>query len=158
MIDKTCINEINEEIKTVIQGICKWIQTFYKNIKSTVLVNGQCANWFNIERGCRQGDPISPYIFILCVEILAISIRENKQIKGITVNNVEHKISQFADDMQLMNPGDKISFEKSIELISKFGRVSGLFLNAEKTNVVWLGSKKYSKCKYMPTLNFVWNP
>ena len=70
-------------------------------------MNGQTTQWFTVERGCRQGDPISPYIFILCVEILAIMIREDSDIKGIWINKVEHKISQFVDDTQLMNNGEK---------------------------------------------------
>ena len=56
------------------KDICRWIETFYTNIKSTVIVNGQSSKWFC--RGCRQGYPISPYSFILCVEILGIMIRE----------------------------------------------------------------------------------
>ena len=124
---------------------CRWIDTFYKNIKSTVIVNGQTTQWFTVERGCRQGDPISPYIF--CVEILAIMIREGSDIKGIWINKVEHKISQFADDTQLMNNGEKKSFEKSTNAIHKFGKVSGLFLNADKTQAIWLLSKKIFKSK-----------
>ena len=138
--------------------LCRWIDTFYKNIKSTVTVNGQTTQWFTVECECRQGDPISPYIFILCVEILAIMIREDSDIKWIWINKVEHKISQFADDTQLMNNGKKKSFEKSIGAINKFGKVSGLFLNADKTQAIWLGSKKYSRVKYMPHLKMVWNP
>ena len=122
--------------------ICRWVKTFYKDIKSTVIVNGQPTEWFKIERGCRQGDPISPYLFILCVEILAIMIREDKEIKGIIINESEHKISQFADDAQLMNGGDRQSFEKSMNLLEKFGNISGLRLNTDKTQAVWLGSKK----------------
>ena len=75
-------------------------------------MNGQTTQWFTVERGCRQGYPISPYIFILCVEILAIMIREDSDITGIGINKAEHKISQFADDTQLMNNGEKKSFEK----------------------------------------------
>ena len=62
---------------------------FYKDIKSSVTVNGQLSQWFAIKRGCRQGGPISPYLFILCVEILAIMIRQNKHIKGIFIGETE---------------------------------------------------------------------
>ena len=48
----------------------------------------------------------------------------------------------------------KKSFEKSVDAINKFGKVSGLFLNADKTQAIWLCSKKYSKI----TLKMVWNP
>ena len=138
--------------------ICQWINTFYCNIKSTVLINGKPTKWFKIERGCRQGDPISAYLFILCVEILAIMIREENEIKGIYIGDTEHKIAQFADDAQLMNGGDRQSFEKSMEIITTFGNVSGLFLNAEKTQAIWLGSYKDSKTIYMPHMKIIWNP
>jgi exonuclease III len=61
---------------------CRWIHTFYNNIKSSVFVNGNLGSWFHVQRGCRQGDPISPYLFIICVEILGIMIRENKKNQG----------------------------------------------------------------------------
>ena len=70
-------------------------------------MNGQITQWFTVERRCQQGDPISPYIFILCVEISAIMIREDSDIKGLWIKKVEHKISQFADDAQLMDNGEK---------------------------------------------------
>ena len=140
------------------EDLCQWIATFYKDIKSTVIVNGQTTPWFEIKRGCRQGDPISSYIFILCAEILSLMIKENKDIKGITVGNVEHKISQFADDTQLMNKGDRESFEATFDTVDTFGKVSGLMTNTEKTQAVWLGSKKHSTIKYMPHLKIHWNP
>ena len=90
--------------------LCRWINTFYRKINSAGVVNGQTLSWFSIERGSRQGDTVSPYLFILCVEILASMIRENVDIKRICINEVEHKIWQFAGDARLMNNGDIMSF------------------------------------------------
>jgi hypothetical protein len=140
------------------EDFCHWIETFYKNTKSTVIVNGRTTPWLDISRGCRQGDPISPYLFVLAVEILAIMIRENKDIKGIVTNNKENKISQFADDTQLFNRGDCKSFEESIQVVNRFGKASGLFLNEDKTEAIWLGSLKNSKVTFAPHLKMVWNP
>ena len=138
--------------------ICQWISTFYKDIKSSVTVNGQLSQWFAIQRGCRQGDPISPYLFILCVEILAIMIRQNKYIKGIFIGETEYKISQYADDTEITLEGDKNSFEETVKTINTFGKASGLFLNAGKTSAIWLGNKRNSLVKYMPHLQMEWNP
>ena len=140
------------------ESMQKWVEIFYKDIKSTVIVNGQASSWFNIERGCRQGDPISPYIFVLCVEILAVMIRENDDIKGITINSVEHKISQYADDTEFTLAGDRNSFENCLSVLDTFGKKSGLFMNIEKTSVMWLGNMKNSSLKYMQHLNMTWNP
>ena len=71
--------------------IRQWVKIFYTNITSAVNQGGNLSEIFNIQRGCRQGDPLSPYIFLICAEILAIQIRKNEKIKGITVGNIEKK-------------------------------------------------------------------
>ena len=73
------------------ESIQKWVKTFYNNIKSAVNQGGNLSEFFRIERGCRQGDPLSPYLFILCAEIMAIKIRENPKIKGIKVLHMNMK-------------------------------------------------------------------
>jgi len=46
-----------------------WISTFYTNIESAVINNGFTTNWFKPSRGVRQGCPLSPYLFVLSVEL-----------------------------------------------------------------------------------------
>ena len=76
----------------------RWINTFYKNIQSCVMNNGLSSEYFNLSRGVRQGDPLSPYLFLLAVETLAIAVRENIEIKGIVIEQQETKLLQYADD------------------------------------------------------------
>ena len=138
--------------------LIQWISAFYKDIKSTVIVNGQISQHFQVERGCRQGDPISPYLFILCAEVLACKIREDKEIKGINIDNTAFKISQFADDTAFLLNDDQRSFEKLFGHLDSFASISGLKLNHGKTLNVWLGSKCNSQVKWLPHLNMTWNP
>ena len=49
----------------------------YKNIQSCVINNGFASDFFALERRVRQGDPLSPYLFVLAVEVLAIAVRQN---------------------------------------------------------------------------------
>ena len=77
----------------------QWIHTLYNNISSCVLNNGYSTPSFAVERGVRQGDPLSAYLFIMILEILCISIRGNDDIQGIPVDNEEIKLGLFADDL-----------------------------------------------------------
>jgi hypothetical protein len=85
-------------------------------------------------------------------------IRENDNIKGIVVNNVEHKITQYADDTEFTLAGDRKSFEECLNVLDVFGKKSGLIMNNEKTSAMWLGNVKNSSVKYMQHLNMIWNP
>ena len=83
-------------------SIKQWIYTFYNGIKSCVFQNGISSDYIYPQRGCRQGDPISHYLFLLCAEILEISIKNNKDITGIRLGDEEYKLSQYAADTSLI--------------------------------------------------------
>ena len=87
----------------------QWIKLFYHNTESCILNNGWSSDFFKPERGVRQGCPLSPYLFILCVEILAEAMRKDKIIRGITIDGQEIKISQYADDTTLILDGSSVS-------------------------------------------------
>lgn len=138
--------------------IIQWISAFYNNIRSYITVNGSRSSGFDIKRGCRQGDPISPYLFVICAEVLACKIREETEINGIKIADTEYKISQFADDTSMLLNGDKASYEKLFELLNEFQQISGLKINYEKTANVWLGSMKNAKDKFLEHYDMEWNP
>ena len=121
-------------------SLTNWVRTFYTNIKSCILNNGRSSDFFTLQKGVRQGFPLSPYLFILSVEVLGKSISANSQIKGVAVNNTEIKISQYADDTTLIVNGEQESLSAALNTIDNFGYASGLKLNDKKTDALWIGS------------------
>jgi len=78
------------------------------------------SNFFTLERGVRQGDPLSPYLFVIAVETLAIAIRQNSDIEGIYIGEEqETKLLQYADDTTAIL-ADTNSAEVLFELLARF--------------------------------------
>ena len=119
----------------------KWIQILYTNPSMVIKNNGWISNQICMSRGIRQGCPVSALLFILSVEVMAISIRSNEEISGFIFNNFTHKLTQYADDTTLLLSNiDSIS--KAIKTINQFCKVSGSRLNINKTEGIWLGPYK----------------
>ena len=100
--------------------IQKWFKILYSDMSSSVIVNGHISKGFDISRGCRQGDPISPFLFVLVVEVLAEMIRNNTNIKGITIDEVEFKLTQYADDTTLILDGSTGSLNNVMNNLTTF--------------------------------------
>ena len=124
----------------------RWVEIFYKNIQSCVLNNGFASDFFALERGVRQGDPLSPYLFVLAVEVLAIAVRQNTCIKGIPINGQETKLLQYADDTTA-TLSDLNSARAFFDLLDTFKLLSGLAINYSKTEGMWIGSCRNNNSK-----------
>ena len=66
-------------------------------------VNGQYSHWFHVKRDTRHGDVLSPYLFLICAELLASMIRQNENIHGINILDEEILLSKFAEHFASMS-------------------------------------------------------
>ena len=122
--------------------------------------NGQCSNLFAIERGIRQGDPCSPYLFLICAEILSSLLLQNAKIEGIRVKDREVVIAQFAYNIALFLDSNEQSFSEAIWTLQNFAEMPGLKMNNNKTKVIWIGRKKSFQVQFffLRDMNFCWDP
>ena len=88
---------------------------------------------FPLKSVTRQGCPLSPSLFNIVLEVLAMAIREDKEIKGTHIGKEEVKLSLFADDMILYIENPKDTTRKLLELINEFSQVAGYTINIQKS-------------------------
>ena len=103
--------------------------------------NGFTTGPFALSRGVRQKDPLSPYLFIIALETLAIMIREDDGIKGIMIQDEPVKLSLFADDMTCFIK-DSSSYTNPFITLKTLSECSGLKTNNEKTEALALGKNR----------------
>uniref|UniRef100_A0A803THD1 Reverse transcriptase domain-containing protein n=1 Tax=Anolis carolinensis TaxID=28377 RepID=A0A803THD1_ANOCA len=112
------------------------IKAIYSQQTARVIINGQASDTININKGTRQGCPLSPSLFILTIEVLLNAIRKNKDLKGLRTKNYSYKIRAFADDLVCLIEDPIDQFDKWWEAIRNFGEVAGLKINKEKTKIL----------------------
>ena len=76
--------------------LIQWVKTLYNNITSCIAYKGWCSQYFSLQRGVRQGCPLSALLLLLVIEILACKVRQCNQIQGIQLpSNHIVKISLY---------------------------------------------------------------
>ena len=109
-----------------IEGTClNIVNAIYDKPTTNIILNGEKLKAFPLRSGTRQGCPLSPLLCNTGLEVLATTIREEKEIKGIQIRKEEVKLSLFADDMILYIENSNDSTRKLLELISEFSKVAG---------------------------------
>ena len=127
--------------------LLRWLKLFDTDIQARVIQCGFASGPIDIVCGCRQGDPISPYLSIFGGQILAILILQCADIKDITIKGVEFKLTQYADDTTLFLDGSILSLKAALNILEIFGSFSGLKVNSDKTKLIWIGGKRYCRDK-----------
>jgi hypothetical protein len=121
------------------EGWLRWMRACIFESSMSVLVNGSPTEDFKVGRGLRQGDPLSPFLFLIVVEGLAGMMRRAVDIgkfRGYQVSNsINFQMLQFADDTILMGEGTTDNLWTIKTLLRSFELVSGLKINFVKSKL-----------------------
>ena len=109
------------------------IKAIYYKPTASIILKGQQLQAFSFRLGTSQGCLLSPLLCILVLEVLAIAIIQEEEIKGIQIGREEVKLSSFADDITLYMENPKDSTKKLLELINKFSKVARHKTNIQKS-------------------------
>ena len=112
-----------------------WIRLLYTSPQACVRTNNDYSDYFPLKRGTRQGCPLSPLLFAIAIEPLAVALRSS-QIPGIMRGGVEHKVSLYADDLLLFVSDLDRAFPLVLNLLEEFGQISGYKLNFQKSELM----------------------
>ena len=114
--------------------------------QESCIINGvNTTKYFELQKGAQQGDPISAYLFILCLEIVFILIKANKRVKRINIFKHSYLYSAYADDTTFLL-SDKRSIKELLNTFPTFSKYSGLTPNHEKCEIAGIGVLKVTFC------------
>ncbi|XP_010523177.1 PREDICTED: uncharacterized protein LOC104801567 [Tarenaya hassleriana] len=116
-----------------------WIKACVTTPKFSIAINGELVGYFKGRRGLRQGDPLSPYLFILSMEVLSRMLdkgaasgrfRLHPRCSQPTITHLS-----FADDVKIFSSADKTSLQEVMNILHDFSKCSGLVLNQSKSEI-----------------------
>ena len=132
------------------------------NFQAVTVVNGNISRRINVERGCRQGDPISGYLFILAIEISSLFLKKSKAKNYKSRIENGQLLDIHPDDLSIYlesNKSNKPLNEKNVQetstVFEMFYEWSGLKVNRGKTQITIFG-RTCSKPSFVDTLRIKW--
>ena len=122
-----------------------WVKLLYASPQASIRTNDVQSDYFHLHRSTRQGCPLSPLLFAIAIEPLAIKLHSHPNISGILRNNMELKVSLYADDLLLYVSDLPISVPAVLTTLKAFGQISGYKLNLNKSEIfpINIAAKNY---------------
>ncbi|CAN6182020.1 unnamed protein product [Urochloa humidicola] len=132
---------------------CGWIQKIMTRGSVAIKVNDDIGHYFQTKKGVRQGDPLSPILFNIVVDMLAVLINRAKredQVRGVIPHLVDEGLSilQYADDTIIFMDNDLEGAQNMKLLLSAFEQLSGLKINFRKSEMFCYGAAKELELEY----------
>ncbi|CAA7018071.1 unnamed protein product [Microthlaspi erraticum] len=119
-----------------------WVMHCITSVTYSFLINGSPRGFVKPSRGIRQGDPLSPYIFILCSEVLSglcTKAQRSGKLQGIRVARASPRINHllFADDTMFFCKANGKSCKALKHILDKYEKVSGQQINFQKSAITF---------------------
>ena len=123
------------------QEFINWIKVIYANATTRIKVNGHLTKNIPLNRGLRQGCPLSSSLYVLVIEIFALQLRKNPNIVGFRVEGEKIISLHYADDAIITIKQNKC-FKEVIKDLQDYEEASGAKVNYDKTKGLWTGQWK----------------
>ncbi|XP_023765317.1 uncharacterized protein LOC111913837 [Lactuca sativa] len=119
-----------------------WIMELLKSSRASVLVNGSLTDEFQIHHGLRQGDPLSPFLFILAMEGLHVALVRAQManvFRGISISGIGISHLLYDDDVMLISSWDPENAKLHICILRCFFMASSFKINLYKSKLIGVG-------------------
>lgn len=133
-----------------------WIKMLYNSPKASVITNGVISSFFGLKRATRQGCPLSPLLFNMSLEPLAVIIRGNSSIWGVEGGGKQHKLLLYADDILVLLKDPSHSTPHLMNTIQSYSKVSGYKINWSKSEAMPISG--LNSGNLMAQFGFKWIP
>ena len=135
----------------------KWTKILYNDFTVKIQNNGNFSTTIPISKGVHQGGCCSSIYFLVIAEILAISLRSNQDIEGLTIKDIRNLLNQFADDMDIFSKCTEQSIKAIYQELEDFRKQSGFTVSYEKTTLYRIGSLRFSDAQLYNMSEYVWS-
>ena len=122
-----------------------WLRVLYHGKEIRVLNNGHASSPIFPTNGVAQGCGLSPLLFVLAIEVLAVSICYNDKIEGVVMNDIHKKLALLADDMILSLKAKQSCFDEVFRTLTDFAKISNLSVNYSKSSVIPIGPNRLNR-------------
>ena len=134
--------------------IIEWVELLFH--KFSLSTYGYISHPFNPTKGLFQGNLVTPYLFIIVIELLATKLRQNDSIKGLKVNGEEFLLTLFADDLGLLFQSDQKVWEEMVMVLNDFQVNTGTRINYNKMVIYRLGTARKANTKFYSHHKLIW--
>ena len=117
------------------QRFISWVKLLYSSPMASFRTNNVHSIYFPLHRSMDQGCPLSPLLFAIAIEPLAIALRSDPSITGIIINGIEHRVSLYTDDLLLHVSILSASVPAALDILTSCGCISGCKLNLDKSEI-----------------------